>query len=161
MKNENKPEYLTADELCKLNPIERAKYKAVCGALYTGGFQELTPDQIETYKKSHVTAAIRYKLKQPASSPESKEVESAPVKSAEEILNKISCIDNDELQEVEFEFISVNYVTAIEAMETYASQFKTNPIEVIKMKIALFSKEDYKGYKREIDVLRNILKLIQ
>lgn len=74
-----------------------------------------TADEMTAHNVDAVFNAIH-------SLPESKEVESIPVKSAEEILiSKIGQPIDDS-----------HYSDIIEAMETYALQFKTNPIEVIK-----------------------------
>lgn len=166
MKNENKqPEYLTVDKLCKLTSHEIIQYEAVLGALCTGGFQELTPDQIETYKKSNVTAAVRYKLKQPLA-PESKEVESVPVKSAEEILATIQGIDYDITHNVDYLLYKSH---AIDAMETYASQFKqpanNEAAKLIEERIKELEPTPTGWQDSErmilIEELKHILKLIQ
>lgn len=51
----------TADQFSRLPWYEQIKYIPVAGALCSTGFQELTDKQLETYKNSKVTAAIRYK----------------------------------------------------------------------------------------------------
>lgn len=63
----------------------------------------------------------------PIPSHESKEVESEPVKSAESVLSaKEGYRGNKNIY---------HYTVAIEAMETYASQLITAPIEVIKKRL--------------------------
>lgn len=51
-------------------------------------------------------------------------------KTKEEILNYVSGIDEQERNEVEIDHVSVNYTTAIEAMEIYAAQFTPVWIDV-------------------------------
>lgn len=146
MKNDKeKPEYLTVDELCKFTSDEITKYKAVCGALCTGGFQELTPDQIETYKKSHVTAAIRYKLKEAPLSNETKVVESAYSRGENESLEdwKIRldeiCLTPEfkDCQRIIENQSPSCYPDIALLMLEYASQFKnTHAVRVINDRIA-------------------------
>lgn len=97
--------------------------------------------------------------------------ESVPVKSAEEILdNTAANFGGTDFYTMVWEYGTPDEVKlcVLNAMETYASQFKTNPIEVIKNRIKELEDEIVtpNGFQKTWLVqrqkeLQNILKLIQ
>lgn len=149
----------TAYQFSQLPWYEQIKYIPVAGALCSNGFQELTDKQLETYKNSKVTAAIRYKL-QPANNDYA--VKESNLQDATQIINQM-------VEIMPFTIAPEVHNYIYDAMNIFATHQKNQTIKVIidkinELKLDQSESDDavYTGILNiKIDAIETLLKTLK